>query len=150
VPVPDGQRFVSDVYPLLLRDCAFVTCHGAANRFLQIYGPGRARLEPNTTMSNDPATLPEVLHSYDRARSMLATSDALSQSLLLTKPLESEAGGQGHQGVDDLGRNLFRSVRDPGYTLLFAWAGSQGAPPTAAQLTAANQAAASQAPTDTP
>jgi len=141
LPAPDGQRFVDEVYPLLLRDCAFVTCHGAAERFFQVFGPGRARLDPRLTKPADPVTLQEVLHSYERARSMLASSDELEQSLLLSKPLEPAAGGQGHKGVDDFGRDVFRTSSDPGYVLLVRWASSRGVPPTAAQVQAASDAA---------
>jgi len=141
LPSPDGARFVTDVYPLLLRDCGFVGCHGMPERFFRIVGPGRARLDP-ATKPDDPATLPEVLQTYQRALSMLASSKNVEDSLLLRKPLELGAGGQGHKGVDDLGRNAFPSVTDPGFVLLRAWASSRGTPPTAAQVDAAVAAAA--------
>lgn len=140
LPTPDGASFVEEVYPMMLRDCAFVACHGASNRFLHIVGPGRARLEPHRTKPGDPATLSEVLHSYDRARSMLATADRREDSLLLGKPLEPSAGGQGHEGIDELGRNVFATANDPAYALLLRWAHSKGAPPTAAEVSAANAA----------
>jgi hypothetical protein len=146
LPQPDGASFVSDVYPLLLRDCAFVACHGAPERFFQVLGPGRVRLDASATKPDDPATLPEVLRSYERARSMLASSDKLEDCLLLSKPLEPSAGGQGHKGVDELGRNVFASTNQPSYALLLRWARSTGAPPSAAQLMAANAAAAQEAP----
>lgn len=133
---------MAEVFPLLLRDCAFVACHGAEHRFLQLYGPGRVRLDPKLSKPDDPVTLAEVQHSYDRARSMLATADRIEETLLISKPLEPAAGGQGHKGVDDFGRNLFASTRDQGYVLLLDWARSKGAPPTAAQVAAANAAAA--------
>ena len=132
-PTPDGTLFVAEVYPLLLRDCAFSACHGAKDRFLHLVGPGRTRLDPKT-MPDDPVTLNEVLHSYDRCRSMLATSQDVRHALLLSKPLEIDAGGQGHKGIDDFGRNLFATTRDPGYALLLRWANSDGAPPTAAEV----------------
>jgi hypothetical protein len=131
---------------LLLRDCAFSDCHGAKDRFFQLYGPGRTRLAPLTTKPDDPMTLPELLHSYDRARSMLATSNHVESSLLLTKPLEPDSGGQGHRGVDDFGRNLFASTSDPGYVLLLRWANTTGLPPTAAQLSAATATPSGAAP----
>jgi hypothetical protein len=136
LPSPDGALFVQEIYPLLLRDCAFSTCHGAEARFFQVFGPGRSRLDPAATKPDDPITLPEVLHSYDRARSMLATGAQLERSMLLSKSLELAAGGQGHKGVDDFGRNVFTSARDPGYVQLVAWARSTGLPPTAAQVDA--------------
>jgi hypothetical protein len=138
LPTPDGQVFVSDVYPILLRDCAFVACHGAPDRFFRVYGPGRVRFDLQATKPDDPMTLQEILYSYDRSRSMLATADKPQEVLLLSKPLEPAAGGQGHKGVDDLGRNLFASARDPSYAKLAAWARSTGSPPTAAQVAAAN------------
>jgi hypothetical protein len=136
LPSPDGALFVQEIYPLLLRDCAFSTCHGAEARFFQVFGPGRSRLDAAATKPDDPITLPEVLHSYDRARSMLATAAQLERSLLLSKSLELGAGGQGHKGVDDFGRNVFASTRDPAYVQLLTWARSTGLPPTAAQVDA--------------
>jgi hypothetical protein len=147
LPQPDGALFVHTVYPILLRDCAFSNCHGMNERFLQVYGPGRIRLDAMHTKPDDPMTLPEVLHSYDRARSMLATDSVLERSLLLGKPLEPEAGGQGHKGVDDFGRNVFVSTQDPAYLQLLAWARSTGLPPTAAMVDAATAAAMSAAET---
>jgi hypothetical protein len=141
LPSPDGARFVTDVYPLLLRDCGFSGCHGMPERFFRIVGPGRARLDPKTK-PDDPATFAEVLQTYQRALSMLASSKNVEDSLLLRKPLELGAGGQGHKGVDDLGRNVFPSVTDPGFVLLRSWASTRGAPPTAAQVEAAVAAAA--------
>jgi hypothetical protein len=141
LPVPDGDQFVNAVYPMLLRDCAFSTCHGAPERFFHVLGPGRTRLSA-ATMPDDPMTVEEVLYSYERSRSMLATSATIETSLLLRKPLEPAAGGQGHKGVDDFGRNVFESTRDPGYVTLSTWARTVGLPPTAASVTAANTAVA--------
>lgn len=150
LPSPDGEQFVKQVYPLLLRDCAHVGCHGLPERFFQLYGPGRARI-PMAEMNpatrapldyTDPASFDEVLHSYQRTLSMLATAERVEDSLLLRKPLEAQAGGQGHKGVDDLGRNVFASKKDPGWRLLLAWSKTRGAPPTPQQVTALNEAAA--------
>jgi hypothetical protein len=139
---PDGALFVSEVYPQLLRDCAFSACHGASQRFFQVPGPGRGRLDPAATKPDDPATLDEVVLSYDRARSMLLTSDRVEDAILLRKPLEPSAGGQGHEGVDPLGRNVFATTSDPRYLLLLRWARTSGSPPTAADT--ANAAALAQ------
>jgi hypothetical protein len=122
--LPDGStyaQFQADVYPVLLRDCAFPECHGGEHRFLQVYGPGRVRLDPHS-MSTDPATDAETMLSYQRALSMLVTDADLDRSLLLTKPLERSAGGQGHKGNDRLGRNVYRSKGDAGYAAIAAWA----------------------------
>ena len=154
LPSPDGEQFVTQVYPMLLRDCAFAGCHGVEERFFQLYGPGRMRmpanqLSPETQVEldyTDPANLDEVRYSYDRALSMLASAEQVEDSLLLRKPLEAQAGGQGHKGVDDLGRNVFASKQDRRWQLLLAWAKSEGSPPTAAQVSALNEAALAAAP----
>jgi hypothetical protein len=138
VSIPDGKQFLDEVYPVMLRDCAFSTCHGSRDRFLQILGPGRPRLDPESTGVTDPMTLDEVLFSYERARSMLATGVTATRSLLLTKPLEFSAGGQGHRGADDYGRNVFRSKHDPGIQAILRWAYSTGGPPKQADVDAAN------------
>lgn len=145
LPAPSGALFAAEVYPVLLRDCAFSACHGASERFLHLVGPGRTRLEA-TTKPDDPVTLAEVVHSYDRCRSMLAGSRDVQRTLLLGKPLAIESGGQGHHGVDDFGRNLYATTRDPRYALLVRWASSRGLPPTAADVDALAAAAAVEGP----
>lgn len=120
-PAADLAEFEASVYPLLLRDCAFSECHGGEQRFFHVYGPGRVRLDP-TLEPTDPPTADEVMLSYQRAVSMLASDADVSRSLLLTKPLEAGAGGQGHKGIDTLGRNVYLSREDPAYQALEAWA----------------------------
>ena len=148
LPSPDGQQFVLEVYPLLLRDCAYSGCHGQEQRFFQVYGPGRVRM-PAAQMHDaeraeldytDPVSPEEVQRAYERALSMLASDAQVEDSLLLRKPLEPQAGGQGHKGVDALGRDVFASKRDRGWRLLLAWAKSEGKPPTAEQVGALNAA----------
>jgi hypothetical protein len=126
VPAPDPALFQSAVYPVLLRDCAFADCHGGEHRFFQVFGPGRTRLDP-ATKPHDPATAAELQRSYDRARSMLVSGDTPSDSLLLRKPLEITAGGQGHKGVDAFGRNVYKSKQEPDYQVLSQWANSPSA-----------------------
>lgn len=119
-PAADFADFEATVYPVLLRDCAFSECHGAPPRFFQVYGPGRERLDAEAEPT-DPATPAEVMFSYQRAVSMLATDARADRSLLLTKPLEPSAGGQGHRGTDMLGRNVYASKLDPAYAAIEAW-----------------------------
>ena len=116
---PDRMQFDAEVYPVLLRDCGFDACHASAGRFFQVFGPGRARLVPMTS-AIDPATPLEYGHAYDRARSMIDASDP-ERSLLLRKPLATMAGGTGHEGVDELGRNVYQSKVEPGYLVLQRW-----------------------------
>lgn len=133
---PDFALFQSTVYPILLRDCAFSRCHGDDNRFFRVVGPGRTRLLA-TTLPGDPATAEEIALSYDRARSMLSDTARVEDSLLLRKPLEPSAGGQGHKGVDSMGRNVYRQRGAPAYATLLQWARSHaGAAAVPMQTTA--------------
>jgi hypothetical protein len=120
-PAGDPAEFEASVYPVLLRDCAFSECHGSRHRFFQVYGPGRVRLDP-ASASTDPATPAEISFSYQRALAMLATDARATRSLLLRKPLEPNAGGQGHAGLDTLGRNVYQSPFDPAYAAIEAFA----------------------------
>jgi hypothetical protein len=126
-PTPDAASFEASAYPVLLRDCAFPACHASNDRFFQVYGPGRVRLDPMLDVY-DPATPVEVQLSYERARSMLS-SPQVEDSLLLRKPLEASAGGAAHKGDDELGRNVYRSKQDAGYQALLQWAASMQAAP---------------------
>jgi hypothetical protein len=119
VSMPDRMQFDAEVYPVLLRDCAFHACHGSSERFFQVLGSGRGRLLP-TTRPLDPSTVEEITHSYERARSMIDPKNP-AQSLLLRKPLASEAGGTGHEGVDELGRNVYQTAMEPGYAAIERW-----------------------------
>ena len=119
-PNADYAEFEASVYPVLLRDCAFSECHGHEQRFFHVYGPGRSRIDP-ALEPTDPATAEEILATYQRAVSMLATDGDVEHSLLLSKPLEGSAGGQGHRGLDVLGRNVYASSSDPNYAVLRAW-----------------------------
>jgi hypothetical protein len=124
VPTPDAKSFESEVYPLLLRDCAFSECHGAEGRFFRVYGPGRTRISPpgQEVLPYDPVTSQEIDQTYGRARSMLSSRDGIEQSLLLRKPLARAAGGAGHKGEDSWGRNVYATRDDPAYVVLSKWA----------------------------
>lgn len=122
---PDRTRFEAEAYPVLLRDCGFPACHGSRERFFQVFGPGHVRMmSPDGKLPDvlkDGPTPTELSYSYDRARSMqFGLSDA-EQSPLLRKPLEPAAGGAGHHGKDNLGRDVYRSKADNGYQTLFRW-----------------------------
>jgi len=101
------------VYPTLIRDCGFHTCHGSEERFFRVWGAGRARLDPETRPL-DGSTGLEASFSFDSALSMLDERDP-AQSLLLRKPLAVAAGGASHGGVDAFGRDVYRTVNDDGY-----------------------------------
>jgi hypothetical protein len=124
VPAANRAVFEEQVLPLLLRDCGFHACHGSSARFLQVFGPGHGRIAPETRPL-DPLTLDEIEHSFTRTLSMLDPVH-LEMSPLLRKPLAIPAGGAGHEGTDELGRNVYQSKADPSFQLLQAWV--MGAP----------------------
>lgn len=127
LPTASVESFQSTVYPVLMRDCAFSECHGAPQRFFQVFGPGRTRLVA-TSKTDDPPTPEELQVSYARALSMVAVEGAgsIDEARLLRKPLAIDAGGVGHLGVDDFGRNVYPNKLSPGYVALQLWA--SGAP----------------------
>lgn len=122
-PVPISLRsratFQNDVWPVLVRDCGFPTCHGAPERFLRVLGPGHTRLDPMLDL-DAPATAAEIELSYARALSMIDVEDPQNSELLL-KPLETAAGGSRHEGTDEFGRDVYGSTDDPGFQVLRAW-----------------------------
>jgi hypothetical protein len=122
-PAPDAQAFATLVYPVMLRDCAFNDCHGGPARFLQVFGPGRTRLDP-MSKPEDPPTDMEIAVSYQRALSMLVVEagEPLTEAELLKKPLERKAGGVAHKGVDARGRNVYQTKQDPSYQVPVQWA----------------------------
>jgi hypothetical protein len=111
--------FRDNVYPVLIRDCGFQTCHGSEERFFRVWGPGRSRLSPNTT-AYAAATSEEINTSFRRSVAMIDHQNP-TESLLLRKPLATAAGGAGHLGADKFGRNLYRSVDALGYVTLSRW-----------------------------
>jgi hypothetical protein len=57
------------------------------------------------------------------------------QKLLLKKPLAREAGGSGHEGTDELGRNVYQSKIEPGYAAIQRWVVGVSAQPSQTQPT---------------
>lgn len=112
------STFEDEVYPVLIRDCSFQTCHGGASRFFRVFGPGRVRYRNINAF--DPVTREEIEISYRRTVAMVDARNP-EDSLLLRKPLAVSAGGAGHLGADRFGRNVYRSVDDPGYIALSRW-----------------------------
>ncbi len=123
--MPDRAVFDAQVWPILVRDCGFSACHGSEPRFFLVYGPGHERIDPTMRVGAEVTPL-ELQLSYDRARAMIDLDDPAS-SPLLRKPLEVAAGGSGHEGTDEFGRDVYRSVDDAEFQVLVRWV--LGAPP---------------------
>jgi len=124
IPNANPTTFRDTVYPILLRDCGFVACHGTSDRFFSVFGPGRTRLDPATGIF-DPATPTEIALSYTRARSMLTEPDGVASSLLLRKPIPADEGGAGHKGDDPWGAPVYRTTGDQRYVAIYRWAMEQ-------------------------
>ena len=118
-PTPDRAVFDAAAWPVLVRDCGFAECHGSSQRFFRVVGPGHERLDPTTRLT-DPVTPAELQLSYDRARSMI-DAEHPRESLLLRKPLDVLAGGIGHEGTDQFGMDVYRSVDEPRFQTLVSW-----------------------------
>lgn len=116
LPGPSYTQFRDQVYPVLLRDCGFVQCHGDDARFFALFGPGRTRLDAATDIF-DPATKDELEFAYQSARGMLTSDRGVYASPLLSKPLE----GHSHGGLDNFGRNVWHED-DPAWQTLAQWA----------------------------
>jgi len=129
-PAPSRAVFDTVIYPILARDCGFPACHGSSDRFFRVFGPGRARLDEETALT-DVVTPGELAASYDRARSMLSGASSAESSLLVRKPLEVDLGGAPHMGVDQHGRDVYSSENSQGYIALLEWARAGGLPEVA-------------------
>ncbi|MBK9032122.1 MAG: hypothetical protein IPL61_12520 [Myxococcales bacterium] len=121
VPDADPVVFKDAVYPILLRDCAFTACHGNPDRFLVVFGPGRARLREDTDL-DAPVTAEELAVTYTRTRSMLMSPAGIKRAPLLRKPLAEADGGVRHRGTDPWGNAIFPSKDDPRFIVLAQWA----------------------------
>jgi hypothetical protein len=112
-------RGFRDVYPVLMRDCGFHACHGSEERPFRVYGPGRSRLTDDVR-ALEAITGDEISLSFSIALSMI-DAEHPERSLLLNKPLALEAGGYAHGGIDDFGRNVYRTKDDEGYEVIERW-----------------------------
>ncbi len=122
VPAPDRQQFQAEVYPLLLRDCGFLACHGDPQRPLFVPGPGRTRLDPDTEVFAVP-TAAELERSYDRARALLVEQGGAGPVLI-----HKTTQGAAHLGADPSGRNVYEDDA-PELEVLRAWAATTEAGP---------------------
>jgi hypothetical protein len=113
----------------MLRDCGFQACHGSQERFFRVWGAGRTRWDPTLTVCEKGAAPPctfdqttafERDYSLQFTRSMIDLNNP-ADSLLLRKPLAVERGGADHAGVDNYGRNVYRTPDDEGYRTIARW-----------------------------
>jgi len=119
----DEPYFRCRVQPILTRSCAALACHGDGRRYYRVFARNRLRL------AGDESTRNRALADAERRANFVAAGVLVdpatpAQSWLLTKPLESTAGGLYHRGalIFD-GGNVFTTRDDPDFQTLLAWAG---------------------------
>lgn len=121
VPDADPVAFRDKVYPVLITDCGFNTCHGDPTRSFAVFGPGRGRLRADTDI-DAPVTAEELAVSFTRARSMLVSRDGIQHAPLLRKPLAESDGGVFHGGTDAWGQAIYAKKVNPRFQVLVVWA----------------------------
>ncbi len=119
VPALDRAAFEQYVEPELFKSCAYSKCHGADTRPMRVFAPAGSRISPGLS-SNNPLTPEEHQANYDRVTAFAAPTSAELPDLL-RKPLQLEAGGAGHGGVDPFGANVFADRDAPGWKVLDDW-----------------------------
>ncbi len=123
LPPLDETHYRCAVEPVLARDCSYFACHGSAERPLRLYAPGRLRLDVPPVYVLDPLTEPERAANLASVLGLAAGED-LEDSLLLLKPLDSDAGGYFHVGKSMFGGgDVFATKSAPGYLAIEAWLG---------------------------
>lgn len=121
IPVLDQAAFEAQVEPELLASCAYSGCHGAPLRPMRLFSPAGERIAMGLT-SNTPLTQEEHRANFIAASAVAAPSSAPLPDLL-RKPLQEEAGGAGHGGVDRYGRNIYATKDDARWRVLEQWVG---------------------------
>lgn len=114
----DVDAFATRAQPVLARDCAFPTCHGALHAGLRLYAVGRSRQVPEPSLDE---LLFEPLTNEELAANLAAVlpfvdPGAPEQSELVERALPRDDGGRGHGGGV-----LFGSRADPDCEALVGW-----------------------------
>lgn len=121
----DPHAFRCEVEPVLAARCSQPTCHGSGRRPFRVFAVNRLRLNPVRAQTgyvlNQPMTAEEHQANYEMTMGFVDAGDH-EQSLLLMKPLDSDAGGYYHQGKTLYGnQDVFTTEDDPGYRAIEAW-----------------------------
>lgn len=128
-PAPDLDRdcFRCNVQPVLAARCAFGECHASAQRPLRLYAVGRMRLDVGWDRLGATLSQAELDANYEVSRGFVA--DIQADSMLLSKPLDTRAGGLYHRAQDLFGDDdVFLSTSDPGYARIAEWIAGATAP----------------------
>ncbi len=100
IPVLDEVKFRCRVEPVLVRDCSYLACHGNSGFPLRIYSVGKLRAGDSSTLASRTAPITDAEHhaNFLSAAAFAFGDVAPDDSLLLRKPMPSEAGGYEHKG----------------------------------------------------
>ncbi len=94
----DAERFAAEVQPILAQRCANPSCHGSADRPLELFAVHQHRLDPTDVYRDDPLTEQELSANFTRSCGFMIDLDRAMDCLLVRKPLARGAGGMGHAG----------------------------------------------------
>ena len=119
----DFSRFIDEVQPALAYGCASPSCHGSADRPLQLYAVHQHRLNPDDVWADAPLTNAELYLNFHRACGFLLDLERPADCELVRKPLAIAAGGQRHGGGDQ-----FNDTDNPDYRAILDWISGIEAP----------------------
>ncbi|MFT3770038.1 MAG: hypothetical protein QM820_31810 [Minicystis sp.] len=121
LPDLDEAYFRCHVQPILSKNCATFACHGTADRYYRLFARNRLRYGiSGEDQRNSPLNDAERKHNYDATRGFVDV-DKHDDSLILRKPLESDAGGYYH-GATKLGTsNVFPTIESAEYKVILKW-----------------------------
>ena len=111
VPV-DTAAFYDEVEPILGERCANPSCHGAAERPLEVYAVHRHRMDDAMQWADEALSAEEHTANLDRARGFAGPPYVLAR-----KALEPDAGGMEHEGGA-----IYLADTEAEYETLRAWA----------------------------
>lgn len=119
----DPNFFRCRVQPVLVKNCSAFLCHGDARRFLRVYGRDRLRYGVAGEADRLSKLSPIEIQANFESASAFVDSSAPDKSLLLLKPLETDAGGYFHRGAEIFGQgNVFATTEDPELDVIRQWA----------------------------
>lgn len=110
------RDFVAVAEPVLAQGCGNPSCHGTAERPLEIYSVHQHRLDDRDVYLDAPLTQEEQWLNFVRSCGFAFDLDNPADCSLLRKPLDPEVGGSAHEGGIQYG-----DIENPAYQALLAW-----------------------------
>lgn len=121
LPDLDAPYYRCNVQPMVDAKCSMLACHGDVRRPYHTFTRNRMRLIGSNVQRNLPLSDEELALNMRNALGFV-DPDLPSQSWLLLKPLDSDAGGFYHRGKEIyLGGDVFLDVEEDAYKTLLTW-----------------------------